>query len=67
MVQMERVADQMFQRDPDRLEKWSDRKLMKVNSGKCHILHVAEITPCIRTGYELTGLKIAGERRTYEC
>lgn len=41
-----------IQRDLDRLEKWSDRNLMKLNQGKCQ---VEGVTPCISTGWRLTG------------
>jgi len=44
-----------IQRDLDRVVKWSDRNLMKLNQGNCQVLHLAGRTPCISTVWGLIG------------
>ncbi|KAK4826308.1 hypothetical protein QYF61_007155, partial [Mycteria americana] len=43
-----------IQRDLDRLETWTDRKLMKFNNGNCQVLHLRGVTLCISTHWRTT-------------
>ncbi|KAJ7398435.1 hypothetical protein BTVI_125286 [Pitangus sulphuratus] len=43
-----------LQRDPDKLERWSDSNGMKLNKAKCQVLHFGHNSPlqCCRLGTE---------------
>jgi len=52
-----------IQRDPDRLESWAERNLMKFNKGKCRVLHLGRNNPIHQYSFGVDVLESSSAER----
>ena len=55
----------VIQKDLDRLERWARANLMKFNKAKCKVLHMGRAIPRTNTGWAMSCLRAALQRRNW--